>query len=423
MPKMFRLLLLLALSLHAFEPAQAQTSQGGIPDETLLNRYGLTLAWWGRSVLDGKRDTVLHVTADEQNMYVQSSSGLLTAFQGETGKQIWSTLVGAPDQRGYPATTNDEELLIASGMQLYSFDKNSGELLWQLRSPEHPSTSPSVNEDQIAIGAIDGSVISFDLRKVRELHQERMLPKWSHLARMWKFKSPQNIISPPIFAGTTIAFGSERGIVYGLSAQDKVFKFQFETDATIHTPLGSSREYIFVVDDDSRMYCLNKETGRIRWRFTSGAPIKHQPRVIGESVFVIPDREGMSCLTLASGRILWTQLRATKFVSASETRIYASDVSGNLLILDRPTGDIIGLIPLRQFTARVNNERTDRIFLVDASGLAIGIREIGSEFPAFHLYPERRPILPTLAPEEGAESADENAAPAEDDNANPFNTN
>lgn len=423
MTKMFRLLLLVGLCFSQSQTVSAQTG-GGIPQEELLNRYGLTLAWWGRAVLDGGRDNVLHVTADEQNLYVQSTTGLISTFNGETGRVLWSGLVGAPDQRGFPATTNDEQLLVSAGMQIYSFNKNTGELLWQLRSPGHPSTSPSINDDLIGIGAQDGTVFTFDLRKVRELHEERMLPQWSHLGLEWRFKSPLEVVSPPIFAGTSVVFGSERGIVYGLSAKNKQFKFQFETDSTIHTPLGSSREYIFVVDDDSRMFCLNKENGRIRWKFSSGASLKQQPRVVGEQVFVIPTREGMSCLTIVSGRILWTQVRATEFIAASETRVYASDVSGNLLILDRMNGELIGQIPMRQFGNRVGNERTDRIFLSDNSGLVLGLRELDSEFPSFHLYPERRPILPELASETGEESPETEDTPTDDASAeNPFLTN
>ncbi|QDT33595.1 PQQ-like beta-propeller repeat protein [Thalassoglobus polymorphus] len=427
MTKLIRLLLLVGCCLSTATVAEAQIStSGGIPDETLLNRYGLTLSWWGRSIIDGKRDTVLFVTADEQNIYMQSSSGILTTFNGETGRQLWSTLVGSPDQRGFPATTNDEQLLVTGGMQIYSFNKDTGDLLWQLRSPEHPSASPSINESQVAIGAIDGSVFAFDLRKVRELHDERMLPRWTHLAQMWRFKTPLATVSPPIFTGETIVFASEQGIVYGLFSENKKLKFQFETDVRIETPLGSSREEILIISEDSRLFCINKDNGRTRWTFSSGAPMRSPARVIGQQVFVAPTREGMSCIHLKTGLLLWEQPRAIEFVAASETRVYASDLNGNLLILNRGTGEKIGQLQLRHFNKRINNERTDRIYLANESGMVLAIREIGSEYPSFHLYPERRPILPLLVPEEGEEppmkdGAVKAVAPADEEaKENPF---
>lgn len=404
------------LPLHA----QAQISDT-LPDESTLQRFGLTLAWWGQSVINGHRDTILHVTADEHNLYVQSTSGIVTTFDAENGRRLWSGLVGRPDQRGFQAVSNDEELLVATGMQVYSFDKNTGELIWQLRSPEHPSTSPSVSEDQVAIGCIDGSVFTFDLRKVHELHRERMLPEWTHLAQQWKFKTPLRVVSPPIFSGPSIIFASEHGSVYGLSAGNKAFRFQFETDAKIHTPLGSSEDYVLVTDDDSRLFCLNKLNGRIRWTFSSGAPMKEAARFVGQHVYVAPTREGLYALTIVSGRALWRQPRATAFVAASDSRVYASDVSGNLLILDRENGEILGSLGFRPFPIRIANERTDRIFIANQSGLVLTIREIDSDFPVFHLHPERRPILPLMGPAD--EQADGSTAPADtpaDDNENPF---
>ncbi|WP_417849028.1 PQQ-binding-like beta-propeller repeat protein [Thalassoglobus sp.] len=427
MTKLIRLLLLVGCCLSTAIVAEAQIStSGGIPDETLLNRYGLTLSWWGRSIIDGNRDTILFVTADEQNIYMQSSSGILTTFNGETGRQLWSTLVGSPDQRGFPATTNDEQLLVTGGMQIYSFNKDTGDLLWQLRSPEHPSASPSINDSQLAIGSIDGSVYAFDLNKVRELHDERMLPRWTHLAQMWRFKTPLATVSPPILTGDMIVFASEQGIVYGLFTENKKLKFQFETDVRIQTPLGSSRDEILIISEDSRLFCINKDNGRTRWTFSSGAPMRNPARVIGQQVFVTPTREGMSCIHLKTGLLLWEQPRAIEFVAASETRVYASDLNGNLLILNRGTGEKIGQLQLRHFSKRINNERTDRIYLADEAGMVLGIREIGSEYPSFHLYPERRPILPLLGPEDGEElpmkdaPADGDAPAEEAAKENPF---
>jgi hypothetical protein len=57
-------------------------------------------------------------------------------------------------------------------------------------------------------------------------------------------------------------------------------------------------------------------------------------------------------------------------------------------------------LPLRDFTVRYGNELTDRIYLATSRGLVICLRENGQEFPIYHRYPERQPILPEFAPEE-----------------------
>ena len=140
-------------------------------------------------------------------------------------------------------------------------------------------------------------------------------------------------------------------------------KFQMETGGPIQTPLGFSKKLVFAADMHARMYCIQQATGHVLWTFSSGSPILQQPRVVGEQVFVVPNREGLAAISISSGQQQWQQPRANELVAASETRVYASDLSKNLLILDRQNGKILGAIALPQLSVRVHNDRTDRIYL------------------------------------------------------------
>ena len=64
----------------------------------------------------------------------------------------------------------------------------------------------------------------------------------------------------------------------------------------------------------------------------------------------------------------------------------------SLHIIDTGTG--------RDLSVRIQNDRTDRIYLGTESGLIVCLRERGQEFPKFHMYPERSPILPEMAPDD-----------------------
>ena len=398
-------LLLTALCIGLSPCSISAQTGSGLPLERELNQHGLTMAWWGRSVIDSKRDRVRFITADEQNVYVQSSSGIVTTFAGETGRRLWANLIGEPEQMSFAAATNDDQLLIAIGMNVYSLDKSNGELRWQLRVPKHPSASPEVDADQVYVGTADGSVFAFDIHRIRELHTKRMLPQWTHMARLWRFKTPNEVISPPVAAGATVSFASQVGIVYGVGNTDKGLKFQFESDGQIQTAIGRSTMHIFIADRRGRTYCINQNNGRLVWAFSSGAPVNQRPRAVGKHVYLIPQREGLKTLSVDSGITIWEQPRASEFVGASESRVYAFDGSGNLLILDRRDGEILGSLPLRNFTLRVNNDRTDRLVLGTENGLVVGLREIGSEYPLYHLYPERRPILPLLGDDGASDEA------------------
>ena len=164
-------------------------AQPRLPGPRLLDRYGLERAWWGQAMLNTHRDEVTFVTADEEQVYVQASSGTVTAFDAETGKRLWAIQRGRRDAPGQPPVANSELVLVVSGMDLYAFAKWSGELLWEIDLPKIPSTSPTIDDKRVYIGSLDGSVYAFNLDKIGELYNERLLPQWSRVAVDWRFQT------------------------------------------------------------------------------------------------------------------------------------------------------------------------------------------------------------------------------------------
>jgi hypothetical protein len=79
--------------------------------------------------------------------------------------------------------------------------------------------------------------------------------------------------------------------------------------------------------------------------------------------------------------------------------VFASDADGNLIRATRAEGGISASMPMRAFSVRVSNDRTDRIFMSTDSGLVIGLRKRGETIPVYHKFPDRLPILPEVAPE------------------------
>jgi len=406
--------------------SQIQAQGLRLPQEAALNRLGLTMSWWAQAGVKPTRDRVEFFTVDEQNVFVQSTTGIVTSFHAELGKRLWSHLIGIPEQQSYPVTTSDQEVVVTIGLHLHSLRKDTGKKVWELVVKEYPSTSPEVTDENIFVGTIDGSVLAYDLSKVRSLYTRGMLPQWTERAFLWNFQTPELIISPPIPFDRDVVFASRRGIVYSLKDENKVLNYQLETGNSIRTPLGYSRDRVFVSDRYARMLCLNAKTGQVQWTFAGGSTMPQQPRVIGDSIYLAPRHEGLISLAVQGGIFQWRQPRASAFIAASETRVYARDESKNLLVLDRGTGQLIGTMDMRNFALHVENDRTDRIFLASTDGAVVALREMGSEYPVYHLHPERRPILPEFSPEDGEESTEttsDDASSSQNDNQAEENQN
>ncbi|WP_437193126.1 outer membrane protein assembly factor BamB family protein [Planctomicrobium sp. SH527] len=394
-----------------------------LPNENELNRLGLSLAWWGQASVKGSQEQVSFFSADEQNVYVQSASGIVTTFQGETGRRLWSQLVGMPNQQGYQVTSNETEIVIGVGMRVYAFNKSTGAPTLELTLPSPPSASPKEDDQFLYVPTVDGMLRSYDGQELRDLHKRGMLPKWTNRAERWRYQMPKASDSTPIPIDHEVVFSSKAGFLYRLNGESNYLRYQLEIGNPLSAPMTYSRNNVFLVDSRSRIVCVDIKTGQPQWTYSTGSPVRSQPRVVGNQLFASAVREGLVSINLVTGLSEWQQSQASDVIAVSEERVYANDDKNNLMILDRATGRVLAQMPLRDFTYRVFNDRTDRIYLAKPSGTVIALRELGSEYPTYHLYPERRPILPVLATEgdaaEAAQPADKpEKSEAENENEN-----
>lgn len=408
-------LTLLTVVLGASPAVAQRTSLVGarLPSEDMLNHYGLTRAWWSYATMNSHRDHLLHLTLDEFNFYAQASSGLVTAFDAETGKRLWAAQIGGSDRASYPLTFNDELLFVVNGMKLFAVQKFDGNIRWDLSLPAQPTTSPVSDEFRVYMGFMDGSCYAFDLALIDELNATGMLPQWSGNAIVWRYKTSKSIIVPVVPAGDVLAFASQNGSLYSVTAEKRDLNFQFETDAKLSAPMALYDNWLLVASEDYNFYAVDIRNGATPWQMTAGLPIRREPRVILGNVYLSPERGGMYKMTAETGKIQWHHPRAEELFAVSPHRVYASDDLNNLLILSRGTGATLGIIPLPKFTHRVVNDRTDRIYMATSAGLILGLHETNRDFPVFHRYPDRLPLLPEFGSEDakpvdaGAPTSDE----------------
>ena len=396
----------MALCLSA-APLAAQYSGRSLPPRALLARYGLERAWQNQATLNVRSDVVRHLVADEEVVIIQSRSGLLTVFDAQSGSKLWDGQIARADQYSFPAVTNANVLLIALGSTVYARDKYNGEPLWELRLPNSPNTQPEADDNRMYVGMVDGSCYAFNLGKIRGLQTTGDLRQYAYRTIDWRYRTSKPIVTPPVSNGTTVCFASETGNLYAVSARTRLLDFQFETDKPVAAPLNLFGSDLFFAGQDNNFYCLRIANGTTRWEYVTGRPVVDKPQVIGDSVYLLPIKSGMYRLTIDSGRPLWWAPEARAFVAASPNRIYVSSASDDILILDKPTGGVLGSLPLAGYPIRFANDRTDRLYIATESGGLVCLRETGANIPVYHRFPNRRPILPVFGDDAEAEPATE----------------
>lgn len=386
------------------EPVSAQigsATQARLPSESMLARAGLTRAWWGQSVTNSRRDRMQYLTADESAVYTQSSSGLITSFNTETGKRLWGTQVGQTDRPTYPLWIDAGRLLVVNGTQLNSINAANGDVVWTMNLPGQPTSSASSRGGVAFVGFLDGSLFAFDTQVAQNLADKNRLLDWGHLTVLWRYKTSAAIEAPAIVTDKYVAFASHNGTMYSVTKRERELLFQFETDARLSAPPVIYQDTLLVASEDFKVYSVGIRNGRYNWQYSAGGPLIVPPLIVGKEAYITPENTGLIVLDAGTGVEKWTRPGVHRVLSVSPARVYGYDRMNNLMVIDRTTGALLSTARMEPYRYFVANDRSDRIFVASESGLVIALREIEREFPLLHRQPDQQPILPEVGPEGG----------------------
>lgn len=406
----FLVILLSQFLIYSKAIAQSNPLTPAIPSQSQLSRLNLTRMWWGVATMDARRDKLVFVSLHDDLLFAHSSAGILNCFDSETGKRKWVISLGGEGDQGLPPAVNESLVLMVSGSRMLGLNRETGDVIWEFSLPRSPSTNPVVDSTQVYIGLTDGSMMAYSLSELDRIYRGRKSKEASFRATAWKYAITGHITQDPVTSNDMIAFSGSNRTTYAIS-RSRDLRYTFDTQVAASAGLTTANGLLIVSSGDARLFALHIETGSLAWENVVGAPIRRTPTSIQEDLFVTPEGLGMFRILAKSGAELWDRpvVGVDEFVGASPTSVYGSDKLLNLVKLNRADGQIRGRLPLDRFTIRVNNDKTDRLYMASKDGLIIALRERDSEFPLYFKFPERLPIMPELAPEKPAGDA----APAE----------
>src|SRR5690606_13134226 len=122
-------------------------------------------------------------------------------------------------------------------------------------------------------------------------------------------------------------------------------------------------------------YCIDEPRGQIVWRFTTGEPISQTPLAVGDTVYAVTDSGELYAIDAIAGTERWLTTGVRTILAGNDNRVYVTDLTGNLLIVDAQSGSRLGQIAATALNLRFTNVQTDRIILGTRSGMLQCIRE------------------------------------------------
>jgi len=103
-----------------------------------------------------------------------------------------------------------------------------------------------------------------------------------------------------------------------------------------YQPVVSGKTLFYGSSADCRVYAVDTSSGRVRWTFTTGAPVRFAPAVWRDRLFVVSDDGRLYCLSASSGKELWRKRCAPGggMVIGNDRMIARWPVRGGVVVRD-----------------------------------------------------------------------------------------
>jgi outer membrane protein assembly factor BamB len=234
--------------LHAFDAASG-ASLWTVPiakgSENRSARFG------GGASVDGGR------------VYATDGLGDVVAFDAGTGAEVWRAKPGGP-LRGSPTVEGDQLYVLSQDNQLFALSTADGKQLWNSAGSLETQgvfgvAAPAVARGTIVAGFSSGELNAYRYENGRTLWGDAL----SRTSITTSVSSLSDIDADPVIDGNQVyALGQGgRMVAVDLASGQRIWEQNF---AGISTPWLAG-EWIFVVTDESKLYCLQRSTGKVRW--------------------------------------------------------------------------------------------------------------------------------------------------------------
>lgn len=140
----------LAFATPVFAQSSGTYTRALPPEKALIERINLKREWLVNLPIDGRKDAVSVVQTLDDQLFVQTSKGLLVAIDILSGRIQWSVQLGIGETvNTYPVAANSQFVFAVNMTKLYAFHRYTGALEFVTDTGSPPSTGLAADEQSV----------------------------------------------------------------------------------------------------------------------------------------------------------------------------------------------------------------------------------------------------------------------------------
>jgi outer membrane protein assembly factor BamB len=253
-----------------------------------------------------------------------------------------------------------------------------------------------------ASGVGKGTVLYIGVNQLRgfgrivavDITHQTSVPLWSVLTR-------GAILGRPAMFERTIYVGSDDGSLVavdearGSAAWANLPNGVFTTRGEFISDIIADDYGVYAANTDSKLYCLDRGNGRIKWQYYAGTALKTAPAVTADTVYQYVDGKGIVALnkqTSGFNQARWHVPDTIQLLSEDSSHAYLRRSDDAIVAVDKQTGKVLFTSKKKQFHVFATNTTDAIIYAAAPDGQIVAIRPVLGPGEAGEMVLDVRPL-------------------------------
>ena len=350
---------------------------------------------WKKSIVKGssrRKPLVSPPVASDGVIYLIDSNQNVSALSGDTGSRIWEERLEPPRKRdkvgvGGGVAVAGETLIVTSGYgYILGLNKSNGSQIWKIDTQAPVTGAPTIDGDYAYVTSSNNELYVVRISDGEILWSDQAI---AENARVLSAPSPAvggDLLIAPFSSGEIIAYLPANGRRVWSDSLTRGGKF---------TPISAINDIagrpvisdgaVIAVSQSGIMASVDLMSGTRRWSKAFGSI--QTPAVAGSYIFSINTDSQLACIDKIDGRVVWvTQLAAHKNekkrkdkivwsgpVVASD-KIIAASSDGKLISVNPQTGEITETLKIGEPVYIEPIIANGRVYVLTDGGKLVAVR-------------------------------------------------
>ncbi len=332
-------------------------------------------AGWGRD----EGEVVKHVYQRQDILFVQTSNNKVYEFDRESG--LLRAVIPVVPQGGAlraPVATGNR-VVFPTNTTLEVYDRKGD--MQKTVAFNRALTSGGVGDgDYFFIGiqqpdGSDGRLLAVNLAG-------------DYRGVLWELQTSGMVTAAPAVNGHVVFAASNDGHVYAVTADgDRKGVWAdpgtFKTDGPILGDLQADDYGVYIASTDTKLYCINRATAKVKWKYLAGVALTEGPIVTESTVYQQVPGQGLAAVDKVNNdpnafirKPRWIAKDAKQFLSEDAGHSYILSADNYVVALDKKTGEEVFRSQRHDFTSFASNTLDATIYASTAKGDVVAFEPV-----------------------------------------------